>query len=190
MSKLEPDVTLLDVDGPCALFDLTILHAVNPKITIQDMRELNDWDVFKLFTKEEMKQCEKLLEDPQFWMNLPVNQPALRAVERIRQLGGRVVFLTSPWDGCKEWDHTRRSWLKKNFGAKGREDVIITSAKDLVYGELFIDDKLANIEAWHRRWGQDGRKGVLFETNTNFMSEWYPRIVVKDDKWKILEGKE
>lgn len=186
----EPDITLLDVDGPCAVFDLTILKAVNPNITEEQMRNLNDWDIFKLLNPEELKRCYKILEDPQFWANLPANEPALRAVAQIRKLGGQVVFLTSPWDGCKEWDHTRRNWLKKHFDAKGREDIIITSAKDLVYGELFIDDRLSNIQSWSARWKKEGKQAVLFETNTNFKSDWYPRIVIKDNKWKISEKAE
>lgn len=183
-------ITLLDVDGPCALFDLTTIKAVNPNITEQNMRELDDWDIFKLFNPEELKRCYKLLEDPQFWMSLPANEPAQRAVSKIREIGGKVVFVTSPWDGCKEWDYTRRLWLKKHFDAKGREDVIITSAKDLVYGELFIDDKLTTVQAWSARWKKNGKQAVLFETNTNFKSDWFPRIIVQDNKWKISEKKE
>ncbi len=182
---LETNVLLLDCDGPCACFDLTICKAVNPNLTIDDLRKLNDWDCFKLFNEEEMKTCLKILEDPQFWADLPVNEPAQKAVEAFRKTDIKVVFLTAPWTGCKEWDSVRRNWLKKHFEVDGRKDVIITSGKELVIGDVFIDDKLENIQNWDKQWGRFGKTSLLFETNTNFMSDWYPRIQVVNDKWAI-----
>lgn len=187
MSK---EITILDCDGPCALFDITCLKAVNPLLTEQDIRNLHDWDIFKIFNEEELNICKNILKDPQFWASLPPNEHAQIAVEKIRQNDAEVIFCTSPWEDCREWEAVRRDWLKKHFNAKGRQDIIITEAKHLIYGDVFIDDKLNTVQAWHEKWSIHGKKSLLFETNSNFNCGWYPRIVVSNNNWKILENEQ
>ena len=183
------EIILLDCDGPCADFDSAIIKAVNANITEQTLNEFGEWDIFKLFSEMEMIEVRKILKDSSFWANLVPNEHALKAVEKMRSLGAKVVFLTAPYSDCLEWEHTRRNWIKKHFGAKDSE-VIVTSAKEYVYGDIFIEDRLAFLTPWLIRWGSKKKKAIMFETPTNRNSNWYPRVVVKDGNWKILESKE
>ena len=180
------EVILIDVDDVCFGFGLPILNAINPNITIEDVRALNHWDVFKLFNEEELERCLKLLKEYDFWENQPVYDHSIRAIEKIRKLGGEVIFITSPWEDCDKWGSIRGSLLKKHFGVD-RENVIITLRKELVYGDMLIDDKLETVLKWKEKWGHLGKQAVLFETPQNHKCDYYPRIIIKDNEWKIVE---
>lgn len=183
------EIVLLDVDGPIVKLDITTAQLVNPKYTDQDLKDLDNWDIFSLFTEDELKICHELWKDPSFWRNLPINETSLKAVEKIKQLGGEVVFVTSPWEPCKEWDDARRALLKQHFNAT-RNEIIITSRKDLIYGDVFIDDRLDNVVKWNVRWKGFGKNAIMFETFTNYKTDFFPRMVIENNEWRIKQKNE
>lgn len=186
----EGKIILLDCDGPLTAFDEQILALVRPGTTKEELEALKDWDVFLLLDEKQLKECHKILKDPKFWKHQIPRELSQKMVESARKEGNEIVFVTSPWEGCREWDITRREWLKKHFDAKGRDDVIITAKKDLVYGNAFIDDKPSNVLDWKKRWGPKGGYGLLYETHTNKFTDIYPRVVADIEKgdWRFIKN--
>ncbi len=182
-------IVLCDVDGVLAQFDLAIINKVNPLITSQQILDLGNWDIFQLFNEEENKVCNKILEDPQFWRDIPVLEAGQKAIEKLRQKDFEVVFLTSPWLSCKEWVDVRYKWLKKYFDGN-RDNIIITNRKDLVFGDVFIDDKLENITKWNERWSKWDKCAILCETLSNSKNDWHSKIITRNNKWELIEKEE
>lgn len=185
-------VILLDVDGPCANFDEHLLEMVNPNITIEDMRNLGDWDIFKLLDRHELGEAHKIMETYEFWRNQPVKQAALDAYQKIKSMGARVVFCTSPWMPCERWFEARYKWICEHFGKIDRKDFAPVADKTLVWGDIIIDDKPSTVHAWQKKWGnREQRRGaVLFETHCNHKDPYYPRIITVDRQWKFVDSEE
>lgn len=61
--------------------------------------------------------------------------------------------MTAPLLHCPTWESERREWLRCHFGFKAR-DVIFTARKDLVHGDVLIDDKPEHVKEWSLRWGK------------------------------------
>lgn len=182
---MESSVILIDCDGPVLDFDGSLLKEIRPETTVDEIKNLNEWDIFKLFDDEQLKKTHKLLKKGEFWNSIPVHDHAINAVEKMRSVGGEIIFLTSPWVSCKNWEYIRREKLKKTFKISN-EQFISTRRKELVYGDVFIDDKLENVEKWHERWKYYRCYAILFETLTNYKSLWYPRIYASMGKsWKL-----
>lgn len=190
------EIILFDVDGVCAQFDQGIIKIIKPDWSIQEMEQrvktLGDWDIFKLFSEEEMKQVHTVLKDPIFWEKLDPLPAAQWGYDKLKSQGFDIVFLTSSWDGCKEWCGTRKQWLKKHFDASP-ENVVISRRKDLHFGHMFIDDNPAHIRKWTERWkpffGEEDRtpRSILCETWSNQGDSWFPRIITtEENKWKIV----
>ena len=186
----EKSLVLVDCDGVLADFCGTIISAVNNKITYQQVRQLGDWDIVKLFNQEEIKRYNAILSEDSFWRYLPVFPASIEGIEKLRSKDCEVVFVTAPWNGCKTWADARKSWLKYYFSTKD-DEVIITSRKDLVFGNVFIDDRVSMVEKWKERWKHyDSSLAILCETNTNFKSDLYPRIQTRDGRWRLTEKNE
>jgi hypothetical protein len=60
---------------------------------------------------------------------------------------GEIYIVTSPWNSNPTWTHDREEWLYRNFGIPYNR-VIHTSAKYLVRGDVFIDDKASAVAKW------------------------------------------
>jgi len=185
-----PQVILLDCDGPLNMFDEHFLKIARPHTTQQELLNLGDWDYFKLLSRDETAEAFRALSKSEFWETIPPRPSAIATVNELRDRGHTIVFCTAPWEGCKTWEHIRRNWLKKHFNAKGKEDIIITAAKEFVYGDIFIDDKPENVLKWNKRWISKGCKSFLFETLSNKNDatavDLYPRISVIDGKWEAI----
>ncbi len=192
LKKGNHSIIVFDVDGPLTAFDEEVFKIIKPEITQKDILNNCQWDCFSLLNKEETIKTYKLLEDPLFWLNLPPKELSQEKIELVRKLGYRVLFCTSPWSNCKEWCFTRTNWLKKHFGASGRDDIIITGAKKYIYGDIFVDDKPSNTQEWSTMWRLDKRlkcEAFLYETLANKndpIAIGLNRIVSNNKNWNIL----
>lgn len=96
----------------------------------------------------------KWLSDTRFCKELPVYDGAVEFVDELRKLG-EVVAVTTPFVGVDHWEADRRRWLEERFGIADK-DVVFCKRKDLVRGEILIDDKPANVEAFAALSAQTG----------------------------------
>ena len=75
------------------------------------------------------------------------------AVEELRRVAD-VVAVTAPLKHCTGWEGVRRAWLAKHYGFAAR-DVVFTSRKDLVFGDVLVDDHFDHVEPWITRWAKN-----------------------------------
>jgi 5'(3')-deoxyribonucleotidase len=60
---------------------------------------------------------------------------------------GKVYIVTAPYNSSAYWHGERLASLSRNFGIKA-DDVIFTSKKSLVRGDVLIDDNIHHIDTW------------------------------------------
>lgn len=83
--------------------------------------------------------------EPDYWANLPVLPGAWAAITTLAQEHD-VLYCTAPWKGMHGWLDHRREWLVKHSFPNAEKNLIVTSRKDAIWGDVFIDDKLQNLQ--------------------------------------------
>jgi 5'(3')-deoxyribonucleotidase len=82
---------------------------------------------------------------PNLFLNLGVIPGAIDAVNKLLgDIRFEVYFLsTAPWNNPTAWTD-KRLWLEKFFGEKINRRLILTHRKDLLKGDILIDDRPHN----------------------------------------------
>jgi 5'(3')-deoxyribonucleotidase len=141
---------LLDVDGVLADFVAAYLGLLKDTLGIDATPDqVTAWDIGEALglTREQSSQVKRAIgTSPQLARSLPIYPGAIEGVERLKQLG-EIYIVTSPWNSNPTWTHDREEWLYRNFGIPYNR-VIHTSAKYLVRGDVFIDDKASAVAKW------------------------------------------
>lgn len=166
---------LLDVDGVAADFHGALLDQLRrPREPIPAI----NGSILPQLTEEEQYRARELMADSMFWDDLPVISGSREAVGKLRAAGHHVVWTTSPWAACPEWFDVRCRWLYHNFQS-GIEDIIVGQRKELIAGDLLVDDVVGNVE----RWAVARRRAtsILFGTPYNEQDLWRPRA-----DWSLL----
>ena len=82
---------------------------------------------------------------PHIFRDLKPIKGAIKAVNILLDATNyNVYFLsTAPWDNPSAWTD-KRLWLEEKFGEKINRKLILTHRKDLVKGDILIDDRPNN----------------------------------------------
>jgi len=139
-------VFLCDVDGVLADFLGAVLEGVHGKTGVAHSRqEVTQWSIADSIgvPKELIARiaCEK-----GFCRELKVLPGARELVDMLRKYG-EVYFVTSPFWSSQYWMYERNHWLWREFEADSNE-IVHTSAKHLIRGDMLIDDKPSTVEMW------------------------------------------
>ena len=82
---------------------------------------------------------------PHIFRDLKPIKGAIKAVNILLDATNyNVYFLsTAPWDNPSAWTD-KRLWIEEQFGEKINRRLILTHRKDLVKGDILIDDRPSN----------------------------------------------
>jgi 5'-nucleotidase len=140
---------LLDVDGVLADFTHMLLNWTNNEYA----EAYTDADIIEF-------NCFKALGIPSAWpafnahvskvgvcYGIPVREGAQAFVNSLRKFAD-VVIVTSLYTGAPFWINERIEWLEDHFEIDAK-DVVFTGRKELVAGDLLIDDALHNVGRNH-----------------------------------------
>jgi 5'(3')-deoxyribonucleotidase len=150
---------LLDVDGVLADFPSTALRYINERAGREYLLgDIEEHDILKaLCLTHWQDDFDRWCSETDVCRELEPYDGARAFVDALREIG-EVVCVTSPYGAVPTWQHSRLAWLKEHVGIEKR-DVVFCKRKELVRGNLLIDDKIENVEAF----GADGGgMGLLF----------------------------
>jgi len=108
-----------------------------------DFQQINRWDlscVFPTLTKEEI---ESPLDEDEFCLSFKVRPYSAEYLKKMLDDGHEVSIVTA---------HNNRTvaakfeWLTANFPFLSRGDIIITTKKQKIRGDVLIDDAVHNLE--------------------------------------------
>jgi 5'(3')-deoxyribonucleotidase len=192
---------LLDVDGVLADF-VTAVFAVVEKIHGQPHgRTVNDIRTWEMF--ESVPELAGYREDAYARMRLPgacyeipIMGGAIEGVRRLREIAD-VHIVTSPFPQSRTWMGERNEWLCRHFDFK-EKDITHTHQKELVMGDMLVDDKPSTIEAWEkeqqRKRGPGRGFGFLWHQPHNALVSGLRRLMSWDDLlfhvWRSAEVKQ
>lgn len=142
---------LLDCDQVLSDFIGGWLTLINGKLGTKHKPEhVTDWDILEsLKLKKRSEELYALMQKPGFCLDLPVLPGAKEAVAALQDVAD-VYIVTAPMSSVRDWTHQREAWLRKHFGIKSSQ-VFHTSAKHLIRGDIFVDDKFDNCVAWNQK---------------------------------------
>ena len=82
---------------------------------------------------------------PHIFSNLQPIEGAVTAVQKLLNSNKYEVYFlsTAPWNNPSAWTD-KRLWLAEQFGDKINRRLILTHRKDLVKGDILIDDRPNN----------------------------------------------
>lgn len=80
---------------------------------------------------------------------------AFQLVAELREAADELYVVTAPWEGSDHWMIEREEYLKSKFGFT-HHDIIFCSRKEIIEGDLLVDDKPKNC----RDWAQAHSKGA------------------------------
>jgi len=88
--------------------------------------------------------------------------PILGAVQGVAQLADRghdIHYVTTSFYPNPLWELGRRRWFERVFGRSDSKRLTFTAQKHICAGDIFVDDKPANVAEWQRH---NGGRGVVF----------------------------
>ena len=172
-------IVLLDVDGVIADFTNTVRRTVAEVGYV--LPTPTEWNFTLSFPAEVADHYLDRASQPGWCSAIDPYPGAERFVAELRTLGD-VVAVTAPLGCCPTWESERREWLR----CRGIHDVVSTRRKDLVYGDVLIEDKVENLRAWYDRSQRDAY-GILVQHTYNRHADW-PTCVPACDFDALLEA--
>lgn len=136
---------LIDVDGVLANCAKQVLLFSGSTI---EEKDVVNFGIIEALSKKEQELLMKGMEGSIFWHTLEPIEGAIENIKYLKKKNHKLVIVTTPWSSCPVWESVRRKWLKKIFGKNTFEDIIFVNKKQFVKGDLFIDDKVENIDNW------------------------------------------
>jgi 5'(3')-deoxyribonucleotidase len=156
MAKRKPTL-LLDCDEVLCSFTGGLKNTIKRAGIDVDLHESKTWDVFahleKSIPKGDLQHIYEEIKSVGFCANLDVCEGAVEAVKSLQAKGLDIVVVTSPWYGSTYWMGERHHWLMHHFGFDHHQ-IIQTSSKHRIKGDIFVDDKPENVQksSDHNTW--------------------------------------
>lgn len=138
---------LCDLDGICAdlatpwIADYNLLYA--DKLTLENF---TSWDWHKFVKPECGEKLYDIIEQDGYFANLKPMPGAPEAIEALRSAGHEITIVSSPTKG-RTSAGDKIAWSVRELGLK-RQDVIMAHKKELVRGDVLIDDSPKNVQKW------------------------------------------
>lgn len=158
------------VDMDCTMIDT--LEAWTDELAlryrvVRHKEDITDWDLKKAYPMLSDEQIFAPLYTESMWKRVRPMPWAVESLWDIQKEGHRIVVVTS--SPLKSLDAKIESALYRWFPYISKNDIIITQEKQLICGDVLIDDAPHNL---------DGGKyvGVLFDAPHNRSFQWPYRI--------------
>ena len=152
-------IIYFDMDGVLVNLVDPWLEVLNNWTGLDISQEKVDaWGLENLYPLSREKAYEPL-HQPGFWARLEPYFMASYTVNWAKDKGHKILIATTPFNSkncCQE----KIDWIKDHFPWMHRYDIVLTGRKDLLIGDMLIDDKPSNLK------GFIGKK-VLFDRPWN-----------------------
>lgn len=156
-----------DMDDVKALFGKSFINlynnTYNDNLTSEDMK---NWDMTTFVKPEVGAKVYELLKEPGLFRFLEPSPDAQNVIQRLINKGFEILVVSDSPAGHSFTDFQsnptkfanpaddKRAWLLEHFPMISKENVIFCSQKDLVRGDILIDDK-PDTFLIHQKMGMD-----------------------------------
>lgn len=144
---------------------------------------LTEWDIFAGLPDKIEKKCYREFSKKGFCQNIKPFEDAQKIMPTLLE-EAEVYIVTSPLRSTY-WHQERVDWLRTHMGIPSNR-VILTSAKHMVQGDIFVDDRPLNIERWEQR--NPGRYAFLWDRPFNRGAKHLTRAKSWKDILKVVRS--
>lgn len=143
---------LCDVDGVLGDFPSEVLQFCNrygrePGQREWTLEDCTKHDILEALGLEHLQlRLDQHMRDTDFCRHMPLYPGTQDFVEELKRVGD-LVIVTASYGMVPGWEFARRAWLKEHFGIE-KSDVVFCKRKELVVGDVLVDDKRTNVLAW------------------------------------------
>lgn len=131
-----------DVVAECTAYWLTLLNRYyGEELRPQD---ITDWHLWKFCKNATREQVYSHLADPGFFLHLEPVPGAIPSLKKLQDAGHEVVFVTA----CQHGHADKRRWIQNHLPGFDLRNVIFAERKELINGDILIDDRIENLEQW------------------------------------------
>lgn len=186
MKKL---TVLIDMDDTIENLCETWVNYLNEQYkTKANVKDINNWDMLKAFPSLSSEDLFRPLSENSFWSKVKPLPGAVEYIKQIRDDGHKVFIVTASHPSSV--NVKLNNVLFKYFPYLNYTDVIITSNKQMIKGDILIDDALHNLI------GGD-YKGVLMAAphNKDYTGKEFKRVNNWEEAYNVVcdyakEGRE
>lgn len=164
---------LVDMDGvivDCLSHWIKLINRYH--FTDVKIEDITHWDLEKFCAPATREQVYSFLTHPGFFRHLDPIPSAIESIKYLIDKNHDVVIVTA----CKHGFKDKLDWIKDHMPWFDLKNIIFAERKELVYGDVLIDDGVHNLEAWEK---ETNRYPICFATpyNKNFAGR-------RADNWK------
>lgn len=165
---------LVDVDNVLEDLNTPWVNAINKKYgTSVQPSEIIDWDITKFFSGLSKTQVFSPLHSKELWDLLTPLENSQKIMKSLIDDGHRILIVTSAHPDTIPFKY---NFLKRYFPFIPFKDVIITSHKQMVKGDILIDDAPHNLK--------DGEYlGILMDAPHNKEYNESSQAIVRVHNW-------
>lgn len=173
---------LVDVDGVLANFYPAMLMVLRNNIEknypyekillnmIPKYDDIREYWIENRLKQEHVSAIKKELTKSSFWRNLPEIEDAIWGVNKLKEMGYDILFVSTPTIECRDWERVRLEWLQNKFEWVTKKHLLPVFSKEYVDGDMMIDDYQGNVSKWLKMRKYRGRKnpiGIVFKAPYN-----------------------
>ena len=162
---------LVDVDGVSCDLISKVLDKLNDRNhTNYCHDDITTWDFFTsgttIFSENDLNVIRDIFCEEGLTKNISVMPGLLNALEKVAADGHEIIWVTAPWKLSKTWVYDRTIWIEKELGHISKK-IVFTWNKELVEGDIIIDDNPEFIKKWEAVPMNCNGRGLLFKAPWN-----------------------
>lgn len=165
---------LVDVDNVLEDLNTAWVNAINEKYgTSVIPNEIFDWDIQKFFPTLTRNQVFSPLHTEEFWENLKPLNGSQKYLKQLIEDGHKIVIVTSAHPDTIAHKH---KFISRNFPFIPFKNTIITSQKQLICGDVMIDDAPHNLK-------NGSYRGILMSASHNINYDAEANGFIRLNSW-------
>jgi len=172
-------VILMDVDEPIFMLTKRWVALYNQDSGDNlNWRDVVRWPIEEFVRPDYMVRIFDYLKKPELYEGIEVTPGAQEGIELIRSAGHRIVYTTAGLSPTKFDELIRRGFLPSDR-SKAEKDYIVSRDKNLIRGDLLVDDGFHNVVSFPGR-------AILFDAPHNAQETWKDRAIGWDGVLQLL----
>ena len=172
---------LVDLDDTLTNLIQVWVEKINQKFdTNVKFEDIADWDIAKFFPSVPKQDIFKVLSDKSIWNEVTPLAYSQEYLQKLKDDGHEILIVSA--SHYKDIQDKYEKIIQKYFPFIDWKDVVVTSRKELIQGDILIDDAIHNVEMSNHRYKflMDCSHNQEFDCNKNKTLRVYNWVEIYD----------
>jgi 5'(3')-deoxyribonucleotidase len=140
---------LIDMDGVCAEIHDYWLELYNKDYDDNlSPDQVVSWDLHKYVKEDCGLKIYEYLKEPGFFLGAPVVEGCAKSLRTLKNEGLNIILVTATPNNSPTAHYEKVKWVSRNLPFLNTKNFVSTSRKDLVRGDLLLDDAVHNLDSF------------------------------------------